>query len=44
MQDEPTTEDKLNLKKSAKIMNAFVKEGELKTIAKYSGFLHIFPA
>jgi hypothetical protein len=46
IQDGPTTEDTLNLKKSAKIMKAFLKEGELnpEIIATYSGFLRIFSA
>lgn len=45
-QDEPSTEDRLKLKKSAEIMEAFLKEGELNPgiVATYSGFLRIFAA
>ena len=44
--DGPTSEDTLKLKKSAEIMKAFLKEGELNPaiIATYSGFLRIFSA
>ena len=46
IQDGPTTEETLKLKKSTKIMEAFLKEGELnlEIIATYLGFLHIFVA
>lgn len=45
-QDGPTTEESLNLKKSAQIMEAFLKEGELNPaiVSTYSGFLRIFSA
>ena len=45
-QDGPTTQETLNLKKSAEIMEAFLKEGELnpEIITTYSGFLRIFAA
>ena len=44
VQDGPTMEDRLNLKKSTMIMEAFLKEGELNPgiVATYSGFLRIF--
>jgi len=44
--EEPTSEEKINLKRSAEIMEAYLKEGELKpeVVATYKGFLHIFSA
>ena len=44
--DEPTSEERINIKQSAKIMKLFLKEGELnpKVIAIYKGFLCIFSA
>ena len=44
--EEPTSEEKINLKRSAEIMEAYLKEGELnpEVIATYKGFLRIFSA
>ena len=44
--DEPTSGEHVNLKWSAEIMEAYLKEGELnpEVIATYKGFLHIFSA
>ena len=40
--DEPTSEERMNIKWSAKIMEAFLKEGELnpELVITYKGFLH----
>jgi len=44
--EEPTSEEKINLKRSAEIMEAYLKEGELnpEVVATYKGFLCIFSA
>ena len=44
--DEQTSEEHINTKQSAEIMESFLKEGELnpKVIATYKGFLSIFSA
>jgi hypothetical protein len=44
--DEPTSEERINIKRSAEIMESFLKEGELnpEVIATYKGFLRIFSA
>jgi hypothetical protein len=44
--EEPTSEEKINLKCSAEIMEAYLKEGELnpEVVATYKGFLRIFSA
>ena len=44
--DEPTSEEQINIKQSAEIMEAYLKEGELnpEVIATYRGFLCIFSA
>ena len=46
IQDRLTSEEKFNVKRSAEIMEAFLKEGELnpEVIATYSGLLCIFAA
>ena len=42
----PTSTERINLKKSAEIMEAYLKEGELNPsiTTTYKGFLHIFSA
>jgi len=42
----PTSEEKFNLKKSAELMEVFLKQGELnpEVTATYAGFLRIFAA
>jgi hypothetical protein len=44
--DEPTSEEQMNLARSAKLMEAFLKEGELNpaVTTTYKGFLRIFAA
>ena len=44
--DEPTSEECINIKWSAEIMESFLKEGKLnlEVIATYKGFLYIFSA
>jgi hypothetical protein len=44
--DELTSEEKINVKRSAEIMEAYLKEGELypEVVATYKGFLRIFSA
>ncbi|KAF8806991.1 hypothetical protein BYT27DRAFT_6615777 [Phlegmacium glaucopus] len=44
--DEPTSEEHINLKRSAEMMEAYLKEGELNpaVVATYKGFLCIFSA
>ena len=44
--DEPTSEEHMNIKRSAEIMEAFLKEGELnpEVVVTYKGFLRIFSA
>ena len=44
--DKPTSKDQINLKRSAEMMEAYLKEGELnpEVIATYKGFLRIFAA
>ena len=46
IQDGLTSEERFNVKRSAKMMEVFLKEGKLnpEVIATYSGFLHIFSA
>ena len=43
---EPTSEEQMNLAQSAKLMEAYLKEGELNPaiITTYKGFLCIFAA
>jgi hypothetical protein len=45
-EDEPTSEEQINIKRSAKIMEAYLKEGELnpEVVSTYRGFLRIFSA
>jgi len=45
-EDEPTSQEQINLKQSVKIMEAYLKEGELnpEIVATYKGFLCIFSA
>jgi hypothetical protein len=44
--EELTSEDQINIKCSAELMEAYLKEGELnpEVVATYKGFLHIFLA
>lgn len=44
--DEPTSEENFNIKRSAEMMKAFLKEGELNpaVVVTYKGFLRIFSA
>jgi hypothetical protein len=44
--DEPTSEEQVNLKQSAEIMEAYLKEGELnpEVVVTYKGFLRLFSA
>jgi hypothetical protein len=44
--DEPTSEEQINIKRSAEVMEAYLKEGELnpEVVATYRGFLRIFSA
>ena len=44
--DELTSEDKINIKQSVEIMEAYLKEGELNpaVVVTYRGFLRIFSA
>jgi hypothetical protein len=44
--DEPTSREQINIKRSAEMMEAYLKEGELnlEVIATYRGFLRIFSA
>ena len=43
---EPSSTEQINLKQSAEMMEAYLKEGELnpEVVATYKGFLHIFSA
>jgi len=45
-EDEPTSQEQINLKQSIKIMEVYLKEGEFnpKIVAMYKGFLCIFSA
>ena len=45
-EEPPTSEEKINLKRSAEMMQAYLQEGELNpaVVATYKGFLHIFSA
>src|SRR5436309_1435264 len=45
-QDELTSGERVNLKRSAEMMEAYLKEGELnpEVVATYKGFLRIFSA
>jgi len=44
--EEPTSKDQINIKRSAELMEAYLKEGELnlEVVATYKGFLRLFSA